>query len=1218
MLNRSLRALNAHLHSLAFKVLAGLILFYFSFAWLAVNPLAKWLVPMLADSQLASQARVAKVSFDPLSFTATIEQLSLNEKNGAPLASFDRLVVDVEASGLFDWAWKFKQIEFTAPRVNVHLSKQGRFNWADLIAKLNEDPSPPSPDLPRVIVDKLIIQQGHLDYVDHQPTTPLKAAIKPLDFVLEGFSTLPKDRGDYLIAAKLPAQGGTLKWKGNFGVNPVASQGSLAIEGLQVAKLLQWVDSAQWPLQVQGGTFNAQLKYDFSLPNQQPTLLVTDLKLRLNHLAASLLPETKVHGKKLQDTKLQGANISLAQLQLNATRLRLLQQKELLISTEDLTVSLDQLKLQQSDTALSLADGELTLPKLAFAQQAATQVSFDQMNLHVRGLQLLQAEKPLFQLPALVVENVAFNLAARQAHVAHIALNAAQVSATQTLTGLDWQHAWNTLAPPTPAASEAKTAPVAASAPFQFAIDEIALKHWQLDYTDQQFAKPLQASVKDFNLALAVDNQSGLTLKNMQLDAHQLKLQSAHQPAAQLASVNITDGKIGLNQQSAEITELRLSGLQTNVIRQADTLLNWQQILAPAAGKPTVAAAPNTSVANPPWAFKLKRLALQHAEVHVEDQSTPTPVVIDIVDAYAEADNLTQSLARQLPVKAGFHIKQGGQFSLQGKLAAAPFNTALQCTLRDLSLKPFAPYLQQVALLQLDSGTASLQGQYRQTNSTSTFEGGFKVSQLSIMDTASQPHPFVRWANLQGEGLSLSLAPNKLQLGSLTITEPQTQLIIYPDRSLNFAKVMRTPAVEEKPTIAAASPPVTAPVNTKNEPQANAFPVTIDTIRIQDAELEFADLSLPQPFGTQIHSLGGVINGISNNPASTAQVELDGKVDDYGAARIRGALKPFQTTAFTDIKLAFTNLEMNRLTPYSGKFAGRKITSGKLSVDLEYNIKQRKLAGENKFVIHKLTLGEKVDSKEAANLPLDLAIAILEDSDGVIDLDLPVSGSLDDPKFSIGGIVWKAFTNVLTKIVTAPFSALGKLFGGGEKLEAILFDPGKATISPPELEKLHQLSQALSKRQQLKLGIYPGYAVAADTRAIQESTLRKQVAKETGVQLAAGETPGPINMNNPKVQSAIQTLHDRLSQKGLLKRLAAKLEKVPPEFYAQAQEILTTSLVVTETDLRTLADARAAAIQKVLQAEGVSADRVVANTAVSATAERNTVPTKLSLDAIKR
>ena len=193
-----------------------------------------------------------------------------------------------------------------------------------------------------------------------------------------------------------------------------------------------------------------------------------------------------------------------------------------------------------------------------------------------------------------------------------------------------------------------------------------------------------------------------------------------------------------------------------------------------------------------------------------------------------------------------------------------------------------------------------------------------------------------------------------------------------------------------------------------------AFPVSIETVRIENAALEFADLSLKPQFGTQIHSLTGVINGVSTNASAIAQVELDGKVDDYGAARIRGSVQPFKATNFTDLKLAFTNLEMNRLTPYSGKFAGRRIDSGKLSVDLEYKIKQRQLSGENKFVINKLKLGEKVDSAEAANLPLDLAIAILEDSDGVIDLDLPITGSLDDPKFSYGSIVWKAIRNAVS------------------------------------------------------------------------------------------------------------------------------------------------------------------------------------------------------------
>src|SRR5262249_970403 len=151
-----------------------------------------------------------------------------------------------------------------------------------------------------------------------------------------------------------------------------------------------------------------------------------------------------------------------------------------------------------------------------------------------------------------------------------------------------------------------------------------------------------------------------------------------------------------------------------------------------------------------------------------------------------------------------------------------------------------------------------------------------------------------------------------------------------------------------------------------------------------------------------------VVTGLSTDPASAAQVELDGKVDDYGSVRIRGTVQPFRATEFTDLELAFRNLEMTRLTPYSGKFAGRKIASGKMSVDLQYKVQQRQLQGTNKFVVNQLKLGEHVDSPDAMKLPLDLALALLTDKNGVIDLDLPVSGSLDDPKFSYGAIVWKA------------------------------------------------------------------------------------------------------------------------------------------------------------------------------------------------------------------
>jgi uncharacterized protein involved in outer membrane biogenesis len=1222
--------------SLIIKIIAGLLLFYFLFAWLAVNPLAKWLLPWVAETQLASKASVEKVSFDPLRLTTTIDHLALTEKSGAPLASFDRLVVDLEFSGLFSWAWKLKQVALDSPRIHLHISKQGRLNWADLLAKLNEEPTPPEKALPRVIIENIVIRHGDIEYLDDHHATPLQASLKPLDFELDGFSTLAEDRGDYLIAAKLPYQGGTLKWKGDFGVNPLASRGTLAIEGLQVAKLALWANTQALPFQPDAGTFASQLKYDFSLPDQHPRLLLSDARLSLHALAGKLA---------------QGDRLALNQVTLLIKQLLLEQASDTKITTQALNLKLDQLQLQKPQATLSLAAAEASLPGLAFSHSDHAQLSFDKLDLQFKQLQLQHQQKNLLLLPALAIEQVSLNLAERQAAIARILLADGTLSATHHADGtLDWQQALAT-APAqanTPEPDQPQTTPAEKpQAPFHVAINDIAFAHWQLAYLDQQFARPLAATVSDFNLQLALEQQTGLQLKQIKAEARQLNVQSDKKPVAQLASIALTDGSLALDQQKISLGALQLSGLKTQVIRQADQQLNWQALLVAATGNDSVhvqtqtgqTQTPKTQAAGAPalkpaaankpaWAVGLKRFALQHADIHIEDQTTPAPVMLDITDGSLEVADLSQQMARALPVKAGFKLKQGGQFSARGTLTPAPFKTELQLALTDLSLKPFAPYIQQVALLTLQDGSASLQGKLQQSSSgTTSFNGGFTVNHWSLLEQASQ-QAFLRWEKLQGDGLALSLAPNRLQISSLTLDKPQSKFIIYPDRSLNISKVMRNPAAaaaespaakQEPARQAGKQPPAPPASSATTDSSAKAdFPVAIDSVRINGAELEFADLSLPQPFGTNIHSLGGVINGISSNPAATAQVELDGKVDEYGAARIYGSLQPFQATELTDIKLAFTNLEMNRLTPYSGKFAGRKIESGKLSVNLEYKIKQRQLAGENKFVIKKLTLGEKVDSKDAPDLPLDLAIAILEDSDGVIDLDLPISGSLDDPKFSYGSIMWKAFTNVLTKIVTSPFTALGKLFGSSEKLEAIVFEAGKSAIAPPEMEKLHAVSAALAKRQQLKLGIIPGYDTASDTRAIQEATLRKQVAEEMGVRLQANQAAGPIDLNNPKVQAAIQALHDRLTNKGLLKRLAAKLEKAPEGFYAQAQQALTASIQVTEADLQALAQARAESIQKVLAEAGVTAERTAAAAPVAVKADRDQVPSKLTLDVMKR
>lgn len=572
------------------------------------------------------------------------------------------------------------------------------------------------------------------------------------------------------------------------------------------------------------------------------------------------------------------------------------------------------------------------------------------------------------------------------------------------------------------------------------------------------------------------------------------------------------------------------------------------------------------------------------------------PVALDIQDAALEIREGSLDFAKPLPVHAQFKVRQGGQFNADGKRALTPLTGDLKFKLKGLSLKPFSPYVNQIALLKLDSGSAGIDGKLAlksgKTFSTQ-FQGGFNIGNLAINEEGSNA-AFIGWKSLASDNLKLGLNPDELHMDELRVVQPVGKIIIYEDKSINIQRILRAQAVP-------ASVKGNAAKSDNADADAIKFPVSIERVKIDNGELEFADLSLSPQFGTHINALSGVVNGLSTSPDTTAQVELDGKVDEFGSARIRGSIQPFRATDLTDLKLAFHNIEMNRLTPYSGKFAGHKIESGKMSVDLEYNIKKRQLSGESKFVINKLKLGEHVDSPDAIKLQLDLAIAILEDSDGVIDLDLPITGSLDEPQFSYGKIIWKAIVNVLGKIITAPFRVLGKLLGvSSDKLEAVAFDPGSAVLAPPELEKLKTVAQALAKRPGLKLDIAPGYDPVADRKAIQEMTIRRVVAQEMGLKLGPNENPGPIDLNNPKAQTVIQKLAwDRSpdaknrSMLDKLKNLVDTSKPTDPAAYQTMLQQLQQWVTVTDKELIALADARAIAMQQTLeQSAGMNAGRL--------------------------
>lgn len=1115
--------------SLPFLIAAGLFVFYLAFGFFLVDPIAKKVLPWVGEKKFASQLTVQQVKFNPLTLEATITGLKLAEKSGQPLAGFDRLYVNLETLGLFRFAWRLKDVHLVGPQADLVVRPGGKLNWAELIAKLNEDKEPPKDTLPRVLIDRIKIEKGDIEYTDANRTgDPFRVQLQPLGIELDGLSTLPEDRGNYLIAATLPRQQGKLKWKGDVSLNPVKSDGEIGLEGISLAGLLDVIKTRR-NFELVSGTLGAGLHYRFAM-------------LKDKTAAA----KTRTH------------------------------------------------------------KSDIPRPDIPWAQINGANLVVQNLSLAPRG-----GGTPVLELAEAKIGNANLDLTSRNIRVAEVSFNNAKLAASRAADGtLDWQKLF-AVAGDAPvmdksAAVQAKNPPKmpANVQPWKVAVDAIALKDWSAKFTDNGFVSPMRVEAEGFALDAKMQGEVGATtavkLEPVNAALGPLKLFSGTTNVAQLGATRLENARFDLTAQRLDVDAIELSGLKTSVALDRNKQLNWNRILAKGsaqqASTSTAASAP-LKAGSSSFALNLNKLALNGINIAISDLSTPTPVNLDVVNGQTTLQNLSLDMNQPIALNAALPIRQGGNISASGSLVPGKASGKLNFKLAGLSLKPFAPYVKQFAKLDLQSGAASTSGKLDFASGKQglklAYDGGFAVNDLAITEEETA-EAFLGWKKLSSDSLELNLGPNRLHMNELVAVNLFGKVIIFEDKTLNLKRIQRgqdrSAAIESAASEGVVAEP--APVTAAPRKVAdNGFPLAIERLRIENANGEFADLSLLPQFGTRMHDLSGVITGLSTNPTTMAIVELDGKVDDYGSARVRGSIQPFKATDFTDLRLTFRNLEMNNLTPYSGKFAGRKINSGKLSVDLEYKIKNRQLAGENKVVINKLRLGERVDSKDAMNLPLDLAIALLEDSDGIIDLDLPISGSLDDPKFSYGKIIWKAVVNVLTKIVTAPFRALGGLLGiSADKLEAIEFDFGEAQLSPPEKEKLKNIGQALAKRPALTLTVEPGYEVKGDTRAIQEMWVRRDVANRMGLKTEPGKEPGPVDVTNPRAQKALEELYNaRFEKKGGLKALKAEYEK-PKEgaksIHAEMLERLTLIIPVMENELQRLATQRAQSVKDELVKEG--------------------------------
>jgi hypothetical protein len=495
--------------------------------------------------------------------------------------------------------------------------------------------------------------------------------------------------------------------------------------------------------------------------------------------------------------------------------------------------------------------------------------------------------------------------------------------------------------------------------------------------------------------------------------------------------------------------------------------------------------------------------------------------------------------------------------------------------------------------------------------------GSIGVSDLHTVDNALHDD-FVNWERLDLVGLNYQHDPDLLGIDQVKISKPYARVIIEPDTSLNVTRVLAGPGA----TLVAPAAPGASAVTTATAPPAphakgsaakgkavkgnaakgNAAPGTaaaaappgmpmeIKKIVLSGGAANFADLSVAPNFSTGIQNLQGTVLGLSSKAGSRAKVDIHGAVDAFSPVSITGEVNVLSAALYTDIAMSFRNMELSTFNPYSGKFAGYNITKGKLTTELHYKVVGRTLDAQHHITVDQLEFGEKTASKDAVSLPIKLAVALLKDRNGVINLDIPVTGTLDDPQFRLGPIIWKVFVNILEKAVTAPFALLGALFGGGPDLQFIDFQPGDGALSPAAADKLHAVVKAMNERPQLKIAVPIATVADLDRPALIEAQYQSQVREALSDRSKGKKSSGPP-ASFDQLDPAVQV--DLLAQL-YTKKVGAEPKfpdaitaiKAKPDLIAAKEEFLSRELrahiTVADADLSALGQQRAANLQQAL------------------------------------
>ena len=1222
------------------------VLLLWGTSWLALPPLLKWQGQLRLSEVLGRQVAIERIDVEPWALVLRVEGLTIGPAAGSDqpaLLQLSRLRIDAAIDSLRQRAPVIEAIEIDGLDLRLTRTAEGHYDIDDLLQRFSPEPgAPPSGEPPRFALNNLQLRDARLRFED-RPVDRVHQ-VDALQLSLPFLSNLPS-KVDLRVEPRLAFRLGSTVFDTGAQATPFAKTRSadlrLSMKALDLAPYLPYLP-ASLPVKLQAGELGAELALRFSQPEGGHSQLALSGQLQARRMVltdrqdAALLrwEQLELVAREVQPLARQ---VALDLLQVDGLQLHLSRDASGLFNWAQLAGNAAPTTPARAAAAKASAAATGSQPssagpaaspwQLALGRLALNEASVYWRDATTRPAAALQLDGLSFSAESLrwpSPQAVPLRLATSLRRSAEPAKGSSLRQDSLGQIGIDGEASPSgaQLTVDIAALNLAGLAPYVAQHLVPALAGELALKarlDWQAEGQKLAIALP-EASLDRLRLSTPGPVSGGPG-------------QSGTRPAGtellSLKKLSLAGLQIDWPAQQLSLAKLSLQQPVVQLARHADGRLNVADWLVPAAPSVVQASTSTPVSTTPPWQVSLKDGSVQAGQLSFSDalagsnpgapplQLQVAGLKLGVQNLQWRADKPAPAMLLQVAARVGAAPSAdeprpaSGSLDWSGQLGLSPLLARGSLRAERLPVQVLEPYfghLLPLALVRAEAGylgeidLSQLGADWRVSTRGDLLLGDVQVNART--PDGSPGEELLNWQRLALDGLQFSQTPGtrpQLLVRESTLSDFYSRLVITEQGRFNLqdvgaaapADAASSPQAADPPRAIAASAPAASASGAAGAPQGLPIDLQLGPTRLVNGRVDFTDRFVRPNYSAELSELNGQLGAFRSGSREMASLSLRGRAAGTALLDISGALNPTAEPLALDIRARATDLELAPLSPYAGKYAGYAIERGKLSLDVAYKIDpDGKLDAKNQVVLNQLTFGERIESPQATKLPVLLAVALLKDRQGVIDINLPVSGSVNDPQFSVGGLIVRLIVNLLGKALTAPFALLAG--GGSDDLSLVEFSPGTASISPGSQAVLDKVAKALGERPALKMTVTGAADPASEAMAYRQQALEARLQAERRRELLR-TGPGTDTKTSSNVETAadrerlLRLVYRQTALPNKPKNLVGMVKDIPA---AEMETLLRAQLQPSPDALRELALQRGLAVRDALIARGLPSERL--------------------------